>query len=121
MKLISMAGKAKKNTAGDFETMRRNQSIRPTVRTNLEADPLTNQIKDIDKIINLNMKIKQLENSGMKDMANEIREANGIQSPKESNASPTVSIPLPPLSVTNHNTNAITTIAMIAAITIHQV
>ena len=87
MKLISMAGKAKKNTAGDFETMRRNQSIRPTVRTNLEADPLTNQIKDIDKIINLNMKIKQLENSGMKDMANEIREANGIQSPKESKKS----------------------------------
>lgn len=83
MKLISMAGKAKKNTAGDFETMRRNQSIRPTVRTNLEADPLTNQIKDIDKIINLNMKIKQLENSGMKDMANEIREANGIKSPEK--------------------------------------
>ena len=78
-----MAGKAKKNTAGDFETMRRNQSIRPTVRTNLEADPLTNQIKDIDKIINLNMKIKQLENSGMKDMANEIREANGIKSPEK--------------------------------------
>ena len=83
MKLISMAGKAKKNTAGDFETMRKNQSIRPTVRTNSESDPLTNQIKDIDKIINLNIKLKQLEGSGMKDMANEIREANGIKQPEK--------------------------------------
>ena len=83
MRSISMAGKAKKNTAGDFETMRKNQSIRPTVRTNSESDPLTNQIKDIDKIINLNMKLKQLEGSGMKDMANEIREANGIKQPEK--------------------------------------
>jgi hypothetical protein len=73
-----------KNTAGDFETMRRNQSIRPLIsKGSIEGDPLTNQIKDIDKIINLNMKIKQLENSGMKDMANEIREANGIKSSNE--------------------------------------
>ena len=73
-----------KNTAGDFETMRRNQSIRPLIsKGSIEGDPLTNQIKDIDKIINLNMKIKQLENSGMKDMANEIREANGIKKPNE--------------------------------------
>ena len=40
-----------KNTAGDFETMRRNQSIRPLVsKGSIEGDPLINQIKDIDKI-----------------------------------------------------------------------
>jgi len=68
----------KKNTGSNFETYRTNISLRPVVNNSTNSDPLTNQIKDIDKIINLNIKIKQLENSGMKDMADDIREANGI-------------------------------------------
>ncbi len=76
--------KKKKNTSGKFETYRSNTSLRPVINNSYtNNDPLTNQIKDIDKIINLNIKLKQLEGSGMKDMANEIREANGLSKPKE--------------------------------------
>ncbi|MEO2056939.1 MAG: hypothetical protein ABGW66_05595 [Flavobacteriaceae bacterium] len=73
----------RKNTSGNYDTYRANISLKPIQNHSSQNDPLSNQIKDIDKIINLNMKLKQLENSGMKDMANEIREANGIQPAKD--------------------------------------
>tara|TARA_B110000495_G_scaffold200652_1_gene216337 strand:+ start:2356 stop:3357 length:1002 start_codon:yes stop_codon:yes gene_type:complete len=75
--------KTKKNTAGNYDTYRANISLKPTQQHSSQNDPLTNQIKDIDKLINLNIKLKQLEGSGMKDMADEIREANGIKKVSE--------------------------------------
>lgn len=75
--------KAKKNTTGNYDTYRANISLKPTQHHSSNDDPLTNQIKSIDKLINLNIKLKQLEGSGMKEMADEIREANGIKKPNE--------------------------------------